>query len=99
MRREVKDMLIDADSYDLIIANGDLKAGDSTFQHQQHLLMAAKGDYKLTPDIGVDAMSQLHSSSNTLARDARIEFIRDGMTVNKIYAENQNIIFDAYYSS
>lgn len=93
----VTDMLIEVQSFDLQIANGDFKVGDSTFQHQQHLLLAAKGDYKITPDVGVDAMSNLHSQNNTLARDARLEFIKDGMTVNQINTVNNQFIFDANY--
>ena len=93
----VNDMLIDTQTMDLQIKDGDFVVGDSTFQHQQHLLLAAKGDYKYAPEVGVDAVSQLHSSNTTLARDARVQFIKDGMTVNAINIVNDKLIFDANY--
>lgn len=98
MVKEVIDILIDATSYDLIItANGDFKVGDGTMQHQQHLLLAGKGDYKLLPMVGVDAFKNLHDSNSTLARDARIEFIKDGMNVRAVNNTNNNLIIDAHY--
>jgi hypothetical protein len=94
----VQDILIDLGTYDLqISATGDFVVGDSTVQHQQHLLLASKGDYKLTPLVGVDAFKHLHDHSNTLARDARIEFIKDGMQVRSIINKNASIKIDASY--
>jgi hypothetical protein len=92
----VNDVLISND-YDLLIANGDFVIGESTPQHQQLLLLAGKGDYKLTPLIGVDVFNHLHDHSPTLARDARIEFIKDGMQVQSIKNDNGKIIVDAKY--
>jgi hypothetical protein len=90
------DVLINS-GYDMQTANGDFVIGESTPQHQQLLLLAGKGDYKLTPLIGVDVFNHLHDHSPTLARDARIEFINDGMKVNRIKNDNGQIIVDAKY--
>ncbi len=98
MAKIVNDILINPSTYDLTIgANGDFVLGDSTLQHQQHLLLGGKGDYKLTPLVGVEIFKHLHDHSNTLARDARIEFINDGMKVNAINNSNGKINVDANY--
>lgn len=97
MVKVVQDILINPTSYDLVIANGDFKVGDSTTQHQQHLLLAGKGAYVYSPMVGVDAMKHLHDQSNTLVRDARVEFIKDGMNVRAINNVNGKIIVDAHY--
>lgn len=93
----VTDILIDSNNYDLQIVAGDFKVGDSTTQHQQLILVAAKGDFKLSPLVGVDAFKHLHDHSNTLARDARVEFIKDGMQVRAINNLKGNITVDANY--
>lgn len=93
----VTDILIDSTTYDLQIVAGDFKVGDSTTQHQQLILVAAKGDFKLSPLVGVDAFKHLHDHSNTLARDARVEFIKDGMQVRAINNLKGNITVDANY--
>ncbi len=97
MANKVTDILIDATTYDLQIAAGDFKVDDSTTQHQQLILLAAKGDFKLNPLVGVDVFKHLHDRSDTLARDARVEFIKDGMQVKAINNVNGKITVDANY--
>lgn len=97
MAKIMGDLMINASSYDLIIVAGDFKIGDATVQHQQLLLMAGKGDFKLTPLVGVEVVTHLHDHKNTLARDARIEFINDGMQVSAIDVVNGKIIINAKY--
>jgi hypothetical protein len=97
MANSVTDILIDATTYDLQIVAGDFKVGDSNTQHQQLILLAAKGDFKLSPLLGVDVFKHLHDHSNTLARDARVEFIKDGMQVRAINNVNGKITVDANY--
>jgi hypothetical protein len=98
MAKVVNDILINPSTYDLVIgANGDFKLGDGTVQHQQHILLAGKGDYKLTPLVGVNIFNHLHDHSLTLARDARIAFIADGMKVNSIKTINNKLEFNATY--
>lgn len=97
MVNNVKDILIDPLTYDLMIVDNDLIVGDSTIQHQQMLLLAGKGDFKLSPLVGVDSFKHLHDHSSTLARDARVEFIKDGMVVRAIKNVNGKITVDANY--
>jgi hypothetical protein len=97
MAIKVTDILIDPITYDLQIVDGDFKVGDSTAQHQQLILLAGKGDFKLHPLEGVDAVKHLHDHSLTLARDTRVEFIKDGMTVKAIKNVNGKITVDANY--
>jgi hypothetical protein len=93
------DILIDLTDYDLQIVNGDFKIGDATAQHQECLLLAGKGDYKCEPLIGVDVFKHLNDHSNTLNRDVRIEFVKDGMTVNSVNTLNNKLEIDASYNS
>ena len=39
------DFLLDNDN-DVIIKNGDFVIGDATLQHQNHILLAQKGEFK-----------------------------------------------------
>lgn len=85
----------------LKILNGSLVIGDTTVQNQQMLLLADKSDFKQVPMRGVGARRFLESSqSDELAREIRLEFIADGMTIQKIEfpAEGQ-IKIDARYES
>lgn len=91
------DILLDNTTGDLVIVNGDLKIGDSAMQHQQLILLAAKGDFKVRPDMGVNVLNHLHDHTNTLARDTRVEFIKDGMQVTAINSVNGKITIDANY--
>lgn len=97
MANSVNDILIDPTTLDLQIVAGDFKVGDSTTQHQQLILLAAKGDFKLSPLLGVDVFKHLHDNSTTLARDTRVEFIKDGMQVHAINNVNGQITVDANY--
>ena len=73
--------------------------GDSTQQHQKHLLMAMPGDYKQSPLVGVGVADQLDDENpDDLLRAIRTTFVQDGMTVTGLsIASNGNIKVDANY--
>jgi hypothetical protein len=97
MVRDLKDFLLDETTFDLKIVNGDFVIDDSAAQHKKCLLLAAKGDYKNTPLVGVDIFRQLNDHNNNIARDIRIEFIKDGMNVRKITQLKNDYKVDANY--
>ena len=92
------DILLDQDGH-IRIENGDFVIGDSTQQHQKHLLMAMPGDYKQSPLVGVGVAEQLDDENpDDLLRAIRTTFVQDGMTVKNLsIASNGNIEVDANY--
>ena len=75
----------ETDIDDLKIVDGDFVIGESTLQHQRHLLLAEKGDYKQDPTIGVGIGSfLLDDDVEGMLREVNIEFLRDGMNVTKV---------------
>lgn len=90
--------LILTEALDLQIENGDLLIGKSHQQHQQLLLITAKGDWKENPTIGVGAAGYLKDQDiNGLLGEVKKEFERDGMQVNTLAYLNGEIVVDAYY--
>ncbi|MDN3671514.1 hypothetical protein QWY99_22185 [Flavobacterium branchiarum] len=92
------DFLLD-DDFDLLVTDGDLVVGESTAQHQKMLILIEKGELKDVPMRGVGAQRYLEDDSpENLAREIRLEFSFDGMTVNKIQiASDLTIEIDAKY--
>ncbi|WP_306353714.1 hypothetical protein [Flavobacterium sp. '19STA2R22 D10 B1'] len=84
---------------DLEIVNGDFVISESTYQNQKLLIIGDKGEWKENPMRGVGAKRYLETSSpDELARELRLEFIADGMIINKIeIKKNLEIQVDAYY--
>ncbi|WP_372747045.1 oxidase [Lutibacter sp.] len=95
----MQDILVD-DSGNLRIENGDFVIGSSTLQHQNHIIIAEKGEYKETPEIGVGVLTELlNENTRELLTKIRRNFEYDGMTVNKLnIATNGNILIDAEYN-
>ena len=92
------DFLLDNDN-DVIIKNGDFVIGDATLHHQNHILLAQKGEFKNAPEIGVGVLTELHSENpRLLLSQIRRNFEYDGMKVNSLkVAANGNLIVDAEY--
>lgn len=81
------------------IKDGDFVIGESTYQHQKHLLLAEKGDYKQHPTTGVASKRYLERESpDEYARAIRQEFVADGMSVKTLkILENLELSIDAEY--
>lgn len=95
----MKGIILD-DSLSLQVKNGSLVLGDPTYQNQQILLLAEKGEFKFRPMRGVGTKRYLETPNRgELAREIRTEFIADGMIVNKISIENEKLIVDALYGN
>lgn len=82
-----------------ITPDGDMTLGVSDLVHQQHLLMAAKGQYKAFPEVGIDLAQLLNSENVTEALiEAKKQLIYDGMSVNSVYINSNNrLIIDGDY--
>jgi hypothetical protein len=91
------DILLDTD-LDLEFANGDFVTGESTTQHQELLLISAKGDFKEYPTACVGAGGYLKDEDvSALLGEAKQEFEKDGMKVNSILFDNDKLLIDAHY--
>jgi len=87
------------EKFEPILTNGDFTIGESTYQHQKLLLFADKGEFKAYPASGVGSRRFLENfRSDDFAREIRLEFMADGMTVNTLkIGENLEITIDAQY--
>lgn len=95
----MNDLLLDTTD-DLQIRNGDFVIGDATLQHQRHILIAQKGEYKAHPEIGVGIENALQDENpRQLLTQIRRNFEYDGMTVNTLEINDDNTIrVDAPYT-
>lgn len=93
-----QDILLD-ENLDLKIENGDFSVGESTYQHQQCLILAEKGEFKQFPTAGVASKRYLENSDpSEYARAIRQEFIADGMDVKTIQiADDLQLTINAIY--
>jgi hypothetical protein len=93
------DILVD-DLDNLRIENGDFVIGDATLQHQNIIIIAQKGEFKQTPELGVGVLTELNNENpRELLAKIRRNFEYDGMTVKKLnIANNGNIVIDAEYN-
>lgn len=85
---------------DLEIRDGDLLIANSDRQHQQHILIAEKGDYKQFPELGVGILNLLNSEDATkMLIEAKRNFEYDRMKVKELrFTDENTLIIDAPYS-
>lgn len=77
----------------------DFQIGASTTQHQRHLLIAQKGEYKAAPEIGVGITDELNGEDpKALLIKAKRNFEYDGMRIAELaYGADGKIYVDAAY--
>jgi len=79
-----------------LIVDGDYVIGDSEQQNQHHLIVASKGEYKLSPEIGADILNML---SNDSPKESLIEIKKqleyDGHKVKNLQYTNGQLVIDA----
>lgn len=82
---EVSDILINNDG-SFVMAGGDFVIGESTKQHQRHLLLAEKGSLITDELAGVGIAGELLNDADggDLKRSIQIEFERDGMVISEL---------------
>ncbi|QKX04878.1 oxidase [Aquimarina sp. TRL1] len=93
----MKDFLLDQND-DLLIKNGDFVTGDSTDKHQEHILIAHKGEFKEFPAIGVGISDYLlEDNLKDAIKEIKRQFEYEGIKINKIEVANGEINIDASY--
>jgi hypothetical protein len=96
----MNDILLDTNG-DLSIKNGDFEIGYSNNQHQEHILLANKGEFKEFPEIGVGIAAMIGDDDYM---DMLIEIKKnleyDGMEVKNVrFDENGNLDIDGDYTT
>lgn len=89
------------ENFDLKIEDGDFVIGESTYQNQNLLILADKGQFKMDPTVGVGTRRFLESNKkDDLAREIRQEFIKDGMVIRSLsISPEMEIKVDAIYNN
>lgn len=92
------DILINSEG-DIEFTNGDLNTGFSDYQHQEHILIANKGEYKEFPALGVGLEGMLDDDEITgFLIEVKKNLEYDGMKINNVkFNENGNLDIDGYY--
>ncbi len=94
----MQDLILN-DNGDLKIEDGDFVVGHSDEQHQQHILLANKGEYKAIPEIGVGIVQMLNDEQYTdILIEAKRNLEYDGMKIRNIaYKEDGKLNIDGKY--
>lgn len=93
-----RDYLLDAD-FDVLCQDGDIPAGDATYQHQAVLVKALPGSFKQAPTTGVGVdLFLLDENPGLLLREVRSQFSKDGMRVRRVEISPEGkLTIDANY--
>lgn len=83
----------------LVIKNGDFVIGESDNQHQKHILLAYKGEYKQSQEVGVGIDQMLNDNSIVpLLIESKKMLEYDGMIIDNItFANDDKLIIDGKY--
>jgi len=93
----MEDLLLNSEQ-ELTIIDGDFAVGESTLQHQELLIMTAKGEWKESPLIGVGALGFLKDDDESgLLAEIKTQFEKDGMQVKGVRMIDGKLITDANY--
>ncbi len=93
----MEDLLLNTEQ-ELLITDGDFITGESTLQHQDLLILTAKGEWKENPLIAVGAAGFLKDDDAAgLLAEVKQQFEKDGMKVKSVAFGNENLITDAHY--
>ncbi|MFC4164006.1 oxidase [Epilithonimonas zeae] len=84
---------------DLVIKNGDFAVDYSDNQHQKHILVAYKGEYKQSPELGVGIEQMLKDDDITpVLIEAKKNLQYDGVDVKNIYFTDEGrLVIDGNY--
>lgn len=99
-RKSVYDMLMIADEPVINSATGDFFIGESTAQHQEHLLLAEPGVYKQFPLVGAGLVEELlndNADTNVMKSKIQREFEADGMAIDYLNIKQSKLLVNAGY--
>lgn len=87
------------ENHEVIFRNGDFLITHSDEQHQHHILLANKGEYKRHPEVGVGIVDMLNNEEYTaMMLEAKKQLEYDGMGISNIRLNEQGkLIIDGKY--
>lgn len=89
------DIAIDS-GYNISIKGGDFGREECLAQSQRLLLITTKGEWKIRPEAGVGIVNWLETiNDGRLMREIRTQMESDGMKVNSVRMNDNNIEIDA----
>ncbi|QAR31126.1 oxidase [Ornithobacterium rhinotracheale] len=96
----MQDILLNDDN-DLEIKDGDFVVGISNSQHQKHILIANKGEYKEFPEVGVGIVQMLADDRYTeMLIETKKQLEYDGMQIKNVSLQPDNkLIIDGKYKA
>lgn len=89
-----KDILLN-ENYDLSLENGDFVPGESTTQHQEHILVADEGEFRQYPFAGVGIRKWSNDDDlGDLGVEIKRKFEADGQVVEEsnVFIEDGKIV-------
>jgi hypothetical protein len=96
---KVFDILLD-DDFDLQIKNGDLVAGESTYQHVLLLLATEQGSWRKVPFAGANFSKNINTNNlnnSSVVADTKKALEIDGIRVLKLEIVPKGIAFEGEY--
>jgi hypothetical protein len=96
---KVFDLLTDEDD-DLLIRGGDFEIGESTEQHQRHIIQASKGHYRRTPYVGagIDETLSDDAPGAVVLAEIQEQLELDGQNITTLQLDtNGNLKLVGYY--
>lgn len=96
---KVFDLLTDEDD-DMMVRGGDFEIGESTEQHQKHILQTEKGEWRRTPYVGVGIRTLLldDAPGGVMVAEIQEQMELDGMNVTALsLAKDGTLNLQAYY--
>ena len=72
----------------------------ATEQHKRDILLAAPGDFKETPTVGVGAVEYIQGDTSLFLRDVRKQMQADGMKIDRVAFEGDgSLVIEGGYES
>ena len=86
---------------DLDLSTGDIRYGESTYQHKGDILAASPGDFGQFPEVGVGAVDYLLGENPGLfLRAVSRQMIADGIQVKSTYIDQDGqLVIDGEYEN
>ncbi len=94
----MKDIQLDFKG-DLDFKQGDFFIDEATLRHQEHIIIANKGEFKESPEVGVGIVEALNSETpKEVLSEIKRNFMYDGMEVKTLGLTSEGKIeVDAEY--